>query len=70
MPLIIIAFFIFFCYLKGDEEMRQMYLFRVLFTLALVSVFSVSCKKNPVEQNEAVAPMEGWGVRGSFDAQR
>lgn len=49
--------------------MRQMYVFRVLFTLALVSVFSVSCKKNPVEQNEAVAPMEGWGVRGSFDAQ-
>ena len=49
--------------------MRQMYVFRVLFTLALVSVLSVSYKKNPVEQNEAVAPMEGWGVRGSFDAQ-
>ena len=38
--------------------MRQMYFFRVLFTLALVSVCSVSCKKNPVEQDEAVAPME------------
>lgn len=44
--------------------MRQMYAFRVLFTLALVSVLSVSCKKNPVERDEAVAPMEGWGERG------
>ena len=49
--------------------MRQKYLFRVLFTLALVLVFSVSCKKSPVEQDETVAPMEGWGVRGSFDAR-
>jgi len=46
--------------------MRQMYLFRVLFTLALVSVFSVSCKKNPVERDEAVAPMEGLGSKGFF----